>query len=54
MLLRYWDYFNALYAFANKIFKFENKNENWKDLHDKWDDVEALIRGLLDFSISAK
>ena len=23
MLLRYWDYFNALYAFANKIFKFE-------------------------------
>ena len=54
MLLRTWDYINALYAFANKIFKFEKKNEDWRDLHDKWTDVEKLIRGLLDFSINAK
>ena len=53
MLLRYWDHFNALYNFANKIFKFEKKNPEWKDAHDKWLDVEALIRGLLRFSINA-
>ena len=54
MLLRYWDYFNALYAFENKIFKFEQKSEDWKDLHDKWTDVENLIRGLLNFGVNAQ
>ena len=54
MLLRYWDYLNARYEFANKIFKFEKKNEDWKDFHDKLKDVEALIRGLLRFSINAE
>ena len=54
MFLRLWDHVDAWYALLNKIFKIESKNEDWKHFHDKWDDVEALIRGLLDFSINAK
>ncbi len=54
MFLRLWDHLDALYAFFNKIFKIEEKSEDWKGFHDKWDDVEALIRGLLNFSINAQ
>lgn len=56
MILRWWDFIDALYEFNYTIFKkiFPDKtSEEWELAVDHYKDVEALIRGLLKFGYNA-
>ncbi len=56
MILRWWDFIDAIYEFNYTIFKkiFPDKtSEDWELAVDHYYDVEALIRGLLKFAYNA-
>ncbi len=56
MILRWWDFIDALYDFNYTIFKKilpDKTSEDWELLVDHYYDVEALIRGLLKFGYNA-